>query len=42
VQSKNIQNVLTINKDLVSGSLLCRDDFKIVLDSNKIFVYKSG
>jgi hypothetical protein len=42
VQPKNVQNVPTINKDLVSGSILYMDDFKIVLDSNKIFVYKSG
>jgi hypothetical protein len=35
VQLKNMQHVHSINKNLVSGFLLCRDGFKIVLESNK-------
>ena len=31
-----------MNKNLVSGSLLCRDGFKVVLESNKIVVSKHG
>jgi hypothetical protein len=31
VQLKNVQHVLIIGKNLVSGSLLCRDGFKIVM-----------
>ncbi len=42
VQLKNVQHVPSINKNLVSGSLLCRDGFKIVLESNKVVVLKHG
>ena len=42
VQLKNVQHVPTINKNLVSGSLLCKDGFKIVLESNKLVVLKHG
>jgi hypothetical protein len=42
VQLKNVQHVPSINKNLVSGSLLCRDGFKIVLESNKFVVLKCG
>ena len=42
VQLKNVQYVPTINKNLVSGSLLCKDEFKIVLESNKLVVSKHG
>jgi hypothetical protein len=35
---KNVQHVPSIKKNLVSGSLMCRDDFKIVLESNKYVV----
>jgi hypothetical protein len=35
VQLKNVQHVPTIGKNLVSGSLLCRDGFKVVFESNK-------
>jgi hypothetical protein len=42
VQLKNVQHVPSINKNLVSDSLLCRDDFKVVLESNKFIVSKCG
>jgi hypothetical protein len=42
VQLKNVQHVPSINKNLVSGSLLCMDDFKVVLESNKFIVSKYG
>jgi hypothetical protein len=38
VQLKNVQHVPSINKNLVSGSLLCRDGFKVVLELNKFIV----
>jgi hypothetical protein len=38
VQLKNMQHVPSINKNLVSGSLLCKDGFKVVLKSNKGYV----
>ena len=31
-----------MNKNLVSGSLLCRDWFKVVFESNKVIVSKFG
>jgi hypothetical protein len=31
-----------MNKNLVSGSLLCRDGFKVVLELNKVVVSKLG
>ena len=37
-----MQHVPTINKNLVSGSLLCKDGFKVVLESNKLVVSKHG
>jgi hypothetical protein len=42
VQLGNVQHVPTMNKNLVSGSLLCRDGFKLVLESNKVAVSKHG
>jgi hypothetical protein len=30
-----VQHVPSINKNLVSGSLLCRDGFNVVIESNK-------
>ena len=42
VQLKNVQHVPTIKKNLVSGSLLCRDDFKLVFESNKCVLSKFG
>jgi hypothetical protein len=37
-----VQHVPSINKNLVSGSLLCRDGFKVVLVSNKFVMSKCG
>jgi hypothetical protein len=37
-----VQHVPSINKNLVSGSLLCRDGFKVVLESNKFVISKCG
>jgi hypothetical protein len=42
MQLKNVQHVPSINKNLVSGSLLCRDGFKVVLELNKFIVLKCG
>jgi hypothetical protein len=42
VQLKNVQHVPSINKNLFSSSLLCRDGFKLVLESNKFVVSKCG
>jgi hypothetical protein len=39
---KNVQHVSTIKKNLVSGSLLCRDGFKLVFESNKCVMSKYG
>jgi hypothetical protein len=37
---KNMQHVSTIKKNLVSGSLLCIDGFKLVFESNKCVLSK--
>jgi hypothetical protein len=37
---KNVQHIPSINKNLVSGSLLYRDDFNVVLESNKTIMSK--
>jgi hypothetical protein len=42
VQLKNMHYVPSINKNLVSDSLLCRDGLKVVLESNKFIVSKCG
>ena len=42
VHLKNVQHVPTIKKNLVSGSLLCRDGFKLVFESNKCILSKFG
>ncbi|WVZ83522.1 hypothetical protein U9M48_030663 [Paspalum notatum var. saurae] len=42
VRSKNVQHVPSMNKNLVSGSLLLRDGFKVVLESNKVIVSRHG
>ena len=41
VQLKNVQHVPTIKKKLVSGSLLCKEGFKLVFESNKVAVSRS-
>jgi hypothetical protein len=40
MQLRNMQHVPSMNKNLVSGSLLCRDGFKVVLESNKVVISK--
>nr|AAP44618.1 putative polyprotein [Oryza sativa Japonica Group] len=40
VQLKNVQHVSSIKKNLVSGSLLCREGFRLVFESNKCVVSK--
>ena len=42
VQLKNVQHVPAIKKNLVSGSLLCKEGFKVVFESNKIVVSRYG
>jgi hypothetical protein len=42
MQLKNVQHVPSINKNLVSGSLLSSDGFKVVLESNKFFMSNYG
>ena len=42
VQLRNVQHVPTIWKNLVSVSLLLRDGFKVVLESNKVVMSKHG
>jgi hypothetical protein len=37
-----MHHILSINKNLMSGSLLCRDGFKVVLESNELVVSKHG
>ena len=37
-----MQHVPSINKNLVSGSLLCRDGYKLVFESNKVVISKFG
>ena len=40
VQLKNVQHAPSIKKNLVSGSLLCRDGFKLVFESNKVVILR--
>jgi hypothetical protein len=42
ISLKNVQHVPGINRNLISGSLLCRDGFKLVFESNKFIVLKFG
>jgi hypothetical protein len=42
VQLKNVQYIPSINKNLVSCFLLCRDGFKVMLESSKFVVSKCG
>jgi hypothetical protein len=39
---KNVHHVPSIKKNLVSGSLLCRDGYKLVFESNKCILSKYG
>ena len=39
---KNVQHVPSIKKNLVSGSQLCRDGYKIVFEANKCVLSKYG
>jgi hypothetical protein len=40
MQLRNVQHIPSINKNLVNDSLLCRDSFKVVLESNKFVMSK--
>jgi hypothetical protein len=42
VQLKNVHHVPSIKKNLISGSLLCRNGYKLVFESNKCVVSKYG
>jgi hypothetical protein len=42
VPLKSVQHVPSIKKNLVSASMLCRDGYKVVLESNKYVVSKHG
>jgi hypothetical protein len=42
VQLKNVQHVPSIRNNLISGSLLCRDGYKLVFESNKCVLSKFG
>jgi hypothetical protein len=37
-----VQHVPEINRNLISGSLLCHDGFKLVSESNKFIILKFG
>jgi hypothetical protein len=37
-----VQHVPGTNRNLISGSLLCRDGFKLMFESNKFIVSKFG
>ena len=40
VLMKNVQHVPSIKKNLVSGSQVCRDGYKIVFEANKVILSK--
>ena len=42
VQLRNVQHVPAINKNLLSGSLLCKEGFKLVFESNKVVISRYG
>ena len=42
VQLKNVQHAPSIRKNLISGSLLCRDGYKLVFESNNCILSKYG
>jgi hypothetical protein len=42
MQLRNAHYFSSINKNIVSGSLLCRDGFKVVVELNKFVMSKCG
>ena len=42
VHLKNVQHSSSIKWNLISGSLLCRDGYKLVFESNKVVISKFG
>ena len=42
MQLKNVQHVPSIRKNLISSSILCRDGYKFVFESNKCILSKYG
>jgi hypothetical protein len=42
VHLRNVQHAPTINRNLISVSLLCRDGYKLVFESNKAVMSKFG
>jgi hypothetical protein len=40
VHLKNMQHAPTINRNLISVSLLCQDGYKLVFESNKVVLSK--
>ena len=42
VQLKNVHHVPSIKKNLISGTLLCLDGYKLVFESNKCVISKYG
>ena len=42
MQLKNVHHVPSIRKNLISGSLLHRDGYKLVFESNKCILSKYG
>jgi hypothetical protein len=42
ITPENVQHVPKINRNLISGSILCRYGFKIVFESNKFIISKFG
>jgi len=42
VQLKNVHHVPSIKKNIISGSLLCRDGYKLMFESNKFVLSRYG
>jgi hypothetical protein len=42
IHLKNVQRAPTINRNLISVSLLCQDGYKLVFESNKVVMSKFG
>ena len=42
MQLKNVHYVPFVNESLVSGSLVCRDGYKLVFESNKFVISNYG